>query len=108
MKTDSVIRASENYAFDTLPARGLEDVEAALDIQRQHLFPLSLLRYAGEMHDAVNSGHGCFQRSNVTDVRRVDFFAGPCRPERGDVGEANKRLAAAQALAQRVADLASS
>jgi hypothetical protein len=51
------------------------------------------------VHDAVNSHHGFFQRGHVADIRRCEFLVRRGAAERGDIGEANNRIAAAQALA---------
>ncbi len=56
------------------------------------------------MDDAIDVPHGGFHRGEIGEIGGRDLFAGARRPERRDVGEAQARVAAAQAFAQGAAD----
>ena len=93
-----MIGAGEDDAFDAAAARRLEDVVAALDIERQHLLPFGLRGLAGQMHDAVDAGRRPLDRRNVADVGCEDFLALLGGAERRNVEQTNERIGAAQAL----------
>ena len=56
------------------------------------------------MDNAIDALHGGFHRGEIGEIGAHDLFAGACRIERRDVGQAQQRVAAAQAFAQGVAD----
>ena len=56
------------------------------------------------MHDAIDTLHGGFHRGEVGEIGLRNLFAGLRGPERRDVGQAQHRVAVAQAVTQCVAD----
>src|SRR5258708_28762021 len=58
------------------------------------------------MHDTVNARHGALDRRYIASVRADNLLAGLACAERRNVEKTNKRVATAEPLAQRDADLA--
>ena len=99
-----MVGAGKNHALDALAPGRLEDVITTDDVGLVYDLPGVLDRHAAQVDDRIDPRHRRLDLGEIAQIGGHQFLARPGFAERRDIGEAQDRIGAAQALAQSTAD----